>query len=179
MQEKCIKKETMFEGFLFHVSRETIEFANGKQATRDIVRHRPAVVILAVTESKDIVLVKQFRRAVGSELIELPAGGMDKNEEPLAAAKRELKEETGIEAAAWERLFGGYAAPGFCDEFLHIYLAKDLTFGQPSPDEDEYVEMITEPLSTVEEWIADGRIADLKTVAAVTFCKAKGLWTAS
>lgn len=176
MREKLLKKETLFQGYLFSVSREYIEFANGNQSTRDIVRHRPAVVILAVTDDKKLVFVEQFRRPAGQDLLELPAGGMDPEEAPLAAAQRELSEETGITATQWTRLFGGYAAPGFCDEFLHIYLAEELSYGASHPDEDEYVEIHYFTLDEVEQKIKDGSIQDLKTIAAVFYVKAMGVW---
>ena len=164
MKERKQSSETFFEGRIISVQRDDVVLENGKTTTREVVRHDPAVVVIAFQEPDIVYLVKQFRYPVEEILLEACAGIINKDEDPLTAAKRELKEETGISANVWNKLGHGYPTPGFCDEFFHFYLAQDLSFGQCDFDEDEYVELEKLSFSEMESLIDSFSIRDSKTL---------------
>lgn len=133
--------------------------------------------VAALTEDGCLLFVRQFRYPYQKVLLELPAGKLDPGEDPLEAGKRELREETGAEAARYESLGELYPSPGYCGEIIHLYAATGLTFGQMSPDEDEFLEVEKIPLEEAARMVLDNEIADAKTQAAVlkVYCREKGL----
>ena len=133
--------------------------------------------VAALTEDGYLLFVRQFRYPYQKVLLELPAGKLDPGEDPLEAGKRELREETGAEAARYESLGELYPSPGYCGEIIHLYAATGLTFGQMSPDEDEFLEVEKIPLEEAARMVLDNEIADAKTQAAVlkVYCREKGL----
>jgi ADP-ribose pyrophosphatase len=143
---------------------------------RDIVRHTGSVVILAVDESHAeprVLLVRQYRHAAQQYLWELCAGRIDKGENELAAAKRELLEETGYTATRWKKILNFYASPGFVAETMSIYLARGLRPGTAQPEEDEVIEIKFFPLSTALRMVMNGRIHDGKTISGVLWLSQK------
>ena len=168
---KVLSSEVAFEGPLFRVLREEVCEPGNKTSHRDIIRHNGSVVILPVLDSskKDplIVMERQYRHAAGQYLWEVPAGKMDEGEERLAAAKRELKEETGYRAKRWTKLVRYFASPGFLGEWMQVFLAEGLIEGEATPEEDELLEVVLVPLSEVLQKIDDGKILDGKTLVAV------------
>jgi ADP-ribose pyrophosphatase len=145
----------------------------GHKATRDVIRHNGSVVILAVDESTnpsdpDVILERQYRHAAGQYLIELPAGTRNPNEPPLAAAKREMIEETGYRAKRWTMMVKYFASPGFLGEWMQIYLAQDIRQGKAAPEVDENLEVFRMPLSQVMRMVAAGEIHDGKTLIALS-----------
>jgi len=167
---KVLRGRTVFSGPIFRVTSETVAEPTGVTTRRDVVRHPGSIVILAVEESKReprVLLEKQFRYVAGEELWELPAGRIDRGESELAAAKRELLEETGYRATKWRHLFTYYASPGFLDETMSLWLARGLRAGAAEPEEDEVIHAELVPLSRALRMIRRGTIYDGKTIAAV------------
>lgn len=161
-----------YEGPLFKVFTEQVREPSGHESRRDVIRHNGSIVILAVDSSKDkkdprIILEQQYRHAAGQYLVELPAGKLEPNEDPLEGAKRELKEETGYEARKWSKLVRYFASPGFLGEWMQVFLAEDLTVGDATPEEDESIDVAAVPLSKVLKMIAKGKVLDGKTLVSV------------
>lgn len=158
--------EVKFDGKLIQVTYDIAD-VNGKDAWREVVHHPGATAIVAVTGDNKIVMERQFRYALQQSLLEVPAGKLDPNEEPIVCAKRELAEETGYRAAQWTSLGTIATSPGFCNEVLHLYLAKDLTMGETNWDPDEYVELEYYTLPELLEAIQNEKIKDSKSLAAL------------
>ncbi|MEF2964427.1 NUDIX hydrolase [Paenibacillus sp. M1] len=163
--EKTITTEPVFSGKVISLQIDTVELPDGSRGTREIIRHPGAVAVLAVHEGR-LLLVDQFRQAMGRCELEIPAGKLEKGEDPMEAARRELQEETGYRCGKIKLLHSFYTSPGFADEIIHLYLAEELTAGEMAPDEDEFLEVIEASFEEVQSYIADGRIADAKTILA-------------
>ena len=152
MQERKLSSEMKFDGKLIKVTYDVAE-VNGKEAWREVVHHPGASAVVAIDEDNRIIMEKQFRYALNDYLLEIPAGKLDAGEDPLVCAKRELEEETGIVASEWISLGTIATSPGFCNEVIHLYVAKGLSKGEIHWDEDEYVEVerytFDESLSTL------------------------------
>ena len=164
-----LNSKLAYRGKIFSVYTEQVREPNGVEATRDIVRHNGSVVVLAVDETTNpadplIVVERQFRHAADQYLLELPAGRVEPGENTLAAAKRELIEETGYRARKWARLVRYYASPGFVGEWMEIYLATGIVAGTAEPEDDERIEVRLMPLSQLEKMAAAGEIHDGKTI---------------
>ena len=167
-----LSSEIVFRGSLFRVQHDRIFEPGGRRNERDIIRHGGSVVILALDASKNkkdpwIVMERQYRHAANQFLWELPAGKIDAGEEPLAAARRELKEETGYRAAKWRPLVEYYPSPGFLGETMKIFLAEGLQAGEAQPEADEDIELRLVKLSEVLKMIEKGAIHDGKTLTGV------------
>jgi ADP-ribose pyrophosphatase len=167
---KVISSKVVYQGKVFEVTSDKVREPNGITATRDVIRHSGSVVILAVDETgrePHVLLERQYRYAARSYLWELPAGRIDPGENALAGAKRELIEETGYRAKKWKRALSFYASPGFLDETMNIYLARELTLGEAEPEADESIECHMVPLSEAIDMIFSGKIHDGKAIAGV------------
>lgn len=166
MNYKVTKKEKIFGGLVFDVQVDQIEYDSGNESVREVVIHYGGAVVLPVTNEGKIILVKQFRYPFQKFLLEAPAGKLEKGEDPFACAKRELAEETGFSSNNIFKLGQIYTTPGFCDEVLHLYLAKDLMPGNHNREEGEYgMETYEYSLSEVDKMIELGEIVDAKTIA--------------
>ena len=165
--EKTLSSKLVYDGGLLKVYYDTVELANGATAWREVVRHPGAVVMVPVDDAGNVYLVRQYRYPYARPLLEVPAGKLEYGEEPFPAAQRELEEEIGAHAARWTPMGEMLPTPGFCDERQHVYLARELTFGESHPDEDEFLEIVKLPLAQAREMAADGRLEDSKTVAAI------------
>jgi ADP-ribose diphosphatase len=167
---ELLSSKIVFEGRVFHVTSDRAKEPSGIIVRRDVVRHGGSVVILAVDEESSdarVLLERQYRYAAGKYLWELPAGGLDAGEQPLAGAKRELLEETGYRAKKWSRALFFYPSPGFLDETMTIYLARGLTSGPSHPEADEFIRWKLTPLSQAVAMVTSGKIQDGKTIAGV------------
>jgi ADP-ribose pyrophosphatase len=169
---KVVSSELAYEVPLFKVfTDQVLEKGAEKSVRRDIIRHNGSVVILAVDDSKKkdplIVIERQYRHAAGQFLYEVPAGKIDADEDRLAAAKRELIEETGLRAKKWKELTRYFASPGFLGEWMQVYLAEGLTPGEAKPEPDERIEIFQVRLSEVLRLIEAGEIRDGKTLVSV------------
>jgi len=140
---------------------------SGRETTREIVEHSDCVAIVAIDADDNVLLVNQFRQAVGKELLEIPAGGIESGEDPVATVRRELREETGYLPGKVERLDGFYSAPGYCTEYLYLYLATDLTPSQLYAEDTENIRLIRAPIGQISDLIASGSICDAKSIAGL------------
>ncbi len=166
--ETTIDTKRVFDGLILHIDHVTNRLPNGKTAPREIARHMGASAVVPVDAEGNVWLVKQFRAPINRVLLEVPAGKLDyKGEDRLDAAKRELKEETGLTAGSWTHLTDIVTTPGFTDELISLYLARDLSTGDSHPDEDEFLNVVRMPLAELVEMIARGEVPDSKTVCAV------------
>ena len=169
---KVESSELAFDGPLFRVYSDEVMEPGGHKVRRDVIRHNGSVVILAVDDSKDkkdplIVIERQYRHAAQQFLYEVPAGKVDEGENRLAAAKRELIEETGFRAKKWTKLTRYFASPGFLGEWMQVFVAEGLTVGEAEPEDDEKLEIYQVPLSKVLQLIDAGEIRDGKTLVSV------------
>lgn len=176
-KSKVVASDVAYSGRRFNVLAETVIEPSGMTNVREVVRRHGSVAILAVDDSDDaadpkVILERQWRHAAARFLIEIPAGGMEKGERPLAAAKRELAEETGFRAARWTLLTTYFASPGFVGEPMQIYLARGLREGVARPEPDETIEFRRIRLSDAMRMVADGRIVDGKTMIALSLYEA-------
>ncbi len=166
--EKTINEKTIYSGKMVTFSLREAALADGTRVSREIIHTKGAVVIVALTAQNEVRLIRQFRAAAQKWVIELPAGTLNPGEDPAVAAPRELAEETGDTAAHWEYLGGFYTAPGILTEFLHLYLATELTPGATHLDFDEHIENLTVPWAKVVAMLRRGEIEDAKTIAGLT-----------
>jgi ADP-ribose pyrophosphatase len=166
-----VSSRLAYDGPAFSVTTDIVEEPGGVRARRDVIRHSGSIVILAVDDSAasqpHILLEHQYRHAAQSMMWELPAGRIDEGESPLAAARRELLEETGFTARQWKRILHFYVSPGFLDETMTIYLARDLKAGAAQPEADERIAIRFFPLSAAKEMALNGRIRDAKTMCGI------------
>ncbi len=158
----------VYRGPVFNLFEDEIELPNGRIVRKSRVVHRPTIGVVPYVGNGRIVLIRQHRHAIGTSLIEIPAGTMDKaDESPEECAQRELSEEAGFRAGRLVKLFGGYLVPGYADEFMHFYLAFDLIEAKLPPDEDEFIETLSCTMHEALCMIRDGRIVDSKTALAL------------
>ncbi|MFJ7725474.1 NUDIX hydrolase [Neobacillus sp. NPDC097160] len=171
LEEKTLHSEEIFLGKIISLHLQDVELPNGKHAKREIIKHPGAVAILAITDDNKIVMVEQYRKALERTIVEIPAGKLEKDEEPALCARRELEEETGYECDSLELLTSFYTSPGFADEIVHVYLAKGLTKKENAADldEDEFVELEELTLEEAEQYVKEQKIYDAKTIFAVQY----------
>ena len=167
LPETIITEENIFTGKLIDLNLRQVSLVDGTQVGREIIVNTGAVVIVPVTNNNEVRLVRQYRAAAEKWVIELPAGGLEPDEDPDLAAPRELLEETGDRAANWQKLHGFYSAPGILTEFLQLYLATDLTPGPNNLEFDEHIEVLTIPWAEAIAMIRRHEIEDAKTIAGL------------
>jgi ADP-ribose pyrophosphatase len=167
---ETIERETIFEGKVVRLYLDKVLLPNGKEAEREVVLHWGAVGMVALDDEEKVFLVRQYRHPTGRELIEIPAGKLDPGEEPLDCARRELMEEIGYSAEEWRELTSFYTSPGFSDEMLYLFLARDLKEGVADPEEDEFLEIMHMPLQEALAMVARGEILDSKTIVGLALC---------
>jgi ADP-ribose pyrophosphatase len=166
-EEKLISSKKVFDGKILKLFFDNVKLPNNKIATREKVWHPGAVAIIPITQDNDVILIKQYRYPVEETLIEIPAGKLDKNENPLECAKRELKEEVGAVDGDLIHLSSFYTTPGFSNEYLHLYLAINFNNKQNSPDDDEFLKIIKVPLLECLKWVKEGKIKDAKSIIGI------------
>jgi ADP-ribose pyrophosphatase len=167
-EEKTVKKEHIYKGNIIDVELVTVTLPDGRQATRDIIRHPGASAVIPLNEKGEIYMVRQFRKPLDAESLEIPAGKLDHpGEDPLKCAERELKEETGLSAKQLTHLVSVHSTPGFSDEVLHLYAATGLTQGDSCADEDEFISTEKYTVEQLEDMILKGEITDAKSIIGI------------
>lgn len=161
------QKQQIFDGRVVSLAMEEHALPDGRRAVFEIVRHPGGAAVLPVLGDGQVVLLRQFRPAVGGAVLEIPAGRLEPDEAPEACARRELREEAGYRADRLEKLGEMLTAVGFCDEVLHLFLAAELAAAPAAPEPDEYIEVVTLPLAEALAMVGDGRIRDGKTQLAL------------
>ena len=167
MIEKTLSSQLIFDGRAVKLRVDTVQMADGRQTTREIVDHSDCIAVVAIDADNNALLVKQFRKPVEKELLEIPAGGINPGEDPEAAVRRELREETGYLPQRVERLGGFYSAPGYCSEYLYLYLATDLIPSQLFAEDTEEISLVRVPMVQILSLIASGSICDAKSIAGL------------
>jgi len=169
-EEKTIKRETIFEGKIISLHVDEVKLPNGNTSTREIVEHPGAVAVIAITDEDKMIMVEQFRKPLERSLVEIPAGKLEKGEDPIECAKRELGEETGYTCEQIEHVTSFYTSPGFSDELLHIFLAKGLKKNSHLHlDDDEFVNLLEVSYEEVQQLIKEQKIYDAKSIYAVQY----------
>ena len=167
MTEKTLESRRVFDGRLLHLDVDTIALPDGQQAIREVVRHPGGVCVLPLHADGTVSVVRQFRYPYKEIVTELPAGKLEPGEDPFDAIKRELSEETGFTAGEWFEMGLFYPTPGYTDERLHLYFARDLTAGTTHPDEDEFIESDRVSLDELLDQVMKGELKDGKTIALI------------
>ena len=167
VEEKTLSSRLVYEGRAVKLRIDTVKMPDGRETTREVVEHSDCVAIIALDADGKVLLVEQFRKPVEKELLEIPAGGIDPDEDPVTTVCREMREETGYLPRKVERLGGFYSAPGYCTEYLYLYLATDLT---PSPlhaEDTDNISLVRVPVTQIPSLIASGSICDAKSIAGL------------
>lgn len=166
LKETFLSTTRLYEGKIINLRRDTVLLPSGREATREVIEHPGAVAVVPVLPDGRILMVRQFRHPVDAILLEIPAGKLDKGEDPDACALRELEEETGYRAGSMVRRASIFTTPGFTDEVIHVYVARDLVKTALNPDEDEFLEVRAYEQEDIRLMIRGGQIRDSKTITA-------------
>ena len=167
MVEKTLSSQIIYEGRAVKLRVDTVEMPGGRKTTREIVEHGECVAVVAIDAESNVILVSQFRKPVEKELLEIPAGGIDPGEDPVTTVRRELREEIGYLPGKVDRLGGFYSTPGYCTEYLYLYLATDLVPSQLHAEDTENIRLVRVPVSQIPTLITSGTICDAKSIAGL------------
>jgi len=165
--EKTISSNVIYDGCVLKMRVDTVQKPNGKTTTREIVEHKDCVAVVVLDYKDNAILVKQYRKAVGKPLLEIPAGSIDEGEQPIAAVRRELQEEIGYLPNKMDKLGGFYSSPGYSTEYLHLYLATYLIESRLVAEDTDEIEVVRVHLSKIPNLIASGEICDAKSIAGL------------
>lgn len=166
-EEKTLSEKLIYDGKIITVHVDDIELPDGSRAIREIVEHSGGVCVAAMTEEKELYFVRQYRYPYKKVLLELPAGKLERGEDPLKAGVRELEEECGVVADEVISVGTVYPTVAYCSEIIHLFAAKGLKSTKQHLDEDEFLDVEKIPISEAERMVMDGEISDSKTVALV------------
>ncbi len=167
--EKTISSKMLFSGRAVKLRVDTVMGTDGHETTREIVEHDDCIAVVPIDADGKIMLVKQFRKSIERELLEIPAGGIDRGEDVEEAVRREMREETGYLPRKLERLCGFYSAPGYSTEFLHLYLVSDLTPAPLQAEDTQDITVVRVPESGISEMISSGSVCDAKSIAGLLY----------
>ena len=162
--EFTVSSKPVYRGRLLHVVEDEVRLPDGGAGRREVIRHPGAAAMVPLLDAKTVVLVRQYRYAVARHFYEIPAGKLEPGEEPLEAARRELREECGYAAAEWRHLTTLHPCIGYSDERIELYQARSLTGVAPAPDAGEFIEVVPMSLTAALQMVRDGAITDVKTI---------------
>lgn len=179
LREEKISSQELLRGHFLHAFRDTVRLPDGREASREYVRHPGAVMIIAQLNDGRLVLERQYRYPVQSVMIEFPAGKLDPGELSLACARRELLEETGYSAASWAHAGVMHPVISYSTEFIDIWFAKDLVAGERKLDAGEFLDVFTASPAELLQWCRDGQVTDAKTLTGILWLQnvLSGAWT--
>jgi len=166
-EEKTVSEKHIYKGNIIDIFHYTVTLPDGRQATRDIVKHPGASAVIALNEKGEMYMVRQYRKPIEVESLEIPAGKLDPGEDPQICAGRELKEETGLTAKNLNHLISIHSTPGFSNEVLHLYVATGLSEGESCSDEDEFIDSEKYPVSELLQMVLKGEITDAKSIIGI------------
>jgi ADP-ribose pyrophosphatase len=169
MLEETISSKKVYSGQILNLWIDEVRLPDGSISTREIIEHNDCVAIVPIDAEGNVLMVKQFRKPVDRELLEIPAGGIEKGETPDEATRREMQEETGYFPRVVKKMGGFFASPGYCLEYLHLYLATDLIPGKLHAEDTDSIELVKVPLQQVENLIKTGEIIDAKSIAGLLY----------
>jgi len=167
VEEKTLSSKTVYQGRVIKLRVDTVKMPDGRETSREIVEHGDCVAIVAIDADDNVLLVEQFRQPVGKALLEIPAGGIEGGEDAAKAVRRELREETGYLPGKVEGFGGFYAVPGYGTEYLHLYLATELTPSPLQAEDTKGIRLIRVPIAQILPLITSGRICDGKSIAGL------------
>ncbi len=165
--EKTLSSQKVYDGRAVKLRVDTVQKPSGKTTTREIVEHSDCVAVVVLDSKDRVILVRQYRKAVGKTLLEIPAGGIDPGEQPIIASAVSCRKETGYLPNKIDKLGGFYSAPGYCTEYLHLYLVTHLIPSRREAEDTEEIEVVRVPLSQIPDLIASGEICDAKSIAGL------------
>jgi len=167
MPFELLRSETLLKGRAFAIRRDWLKTPDGRETKYDIIEHGGSVILVPLDADGNLLFVRQYRHAAGTDLLELPAGTLDEGEEPAVCAAREIREETGFAAGTLEKIGEFYLAPGYSTEFMIVYLARDLTYDPLEADADEFLSVERIPLAEAIQMAERGEMPDAKSLAAL------------
>jgi ADP-ribose pyrophosphatase len=165
--ERCTSSSRVYDGRILNFRVDQVMLENGKTTKREIIEHHGAAAIVPVTRDRDVILVRQYRYAITTHLLEIPAGTMEPGERPEQCASRELEEETGYSCKEMEKIMEFFPVPGYSTEKIHVYLAKELIKSKMHTEDDENIELEIMPLHRALEKVRSGEIQDAKSICAL------------
>ena len=166
-EEKTLSTHIIFDGRAVKLRIDTVKTADGRESTREIIEHSDCIAVIAIDEDDNVLLVRQYRKAIEKELLEIPAGGIDPGEDAETAVRREMQEETGYLPGRVKRLGGFYSTPGYCTEYLHLYLATELAPSQLYAEDTAGISLVRVPVKEISALFASGKIEDAKSIAGL------------
>jgi ADP-ribose pyrophosphatase len=176
LSEKTIREEKIYEGKIFNIFKDRVSLPSGKETIREYIDHAEAVAMVPLTRQNEIIMVRQFRYAIKRELLEIPAGKMERGEEKEKSARRELSEEIKMDAGQLTLLSSMIPSPGCLNEIIHVFLAEDLFERPLAEDEDEFLEIVKIPFDQALDMVLQGKIEDAKSIVGILKTKElKGL----
>ncbi len=170
---RLLKSEVLFQGRAFSIRRDVLLTPDGRETRFDIVEHHGSVILIPLDDEGNLLFVRQYRHAVGGDLLELPAGSLDEGEAPEMCAARELREETGYAAQVLEKVGEFYLAPGYSTEKMTVFIARQLYAAPLEADADEFLDLVRLPLNEALRAAEAGNIPDAKSLAALYLAQAK------
>lgn len=171
MAFELIESESIYNGRAFHIRRDHVRLPDGRSTRLDIVEHIGSAVIVPVDDEGNMYFVRQYRHAARLDMLELPAGTLELDEDPLVCAQREVREETGMASGNLQEIGGFYLAPGYSTEFMRVYLATDLRHDPLEADADEFLSVEKIPVAEALRMAETGQLPDAKSLAALLLAK--------
>jgi ADP-ribose pyrophosphatase len=169
MEEETLSSKIAFNGEILNVRVDEIRLPGGRKSTREIIEHSDAVAVVPIDRNGNMILVRQYRRGAGKDLLEIPAGCVEPGENPEETVKRELQEEIGYLPNKITSMGGFYASPGYNTEYLYLYLATELVPAKLHAEDTDSIEVVPVPIKSITDYIKSGKICDAKSVAGILY----------